>query len=219
MKTMFFLLIIPVLLYAQTGNDELINPKELIPDLIIDLRYNTDDHQFLNLPTGNITLPKFYTTDECLVVLAGALQLKVAQDTLRNIRVHNGQFYPKGIGVKIWDAYRPRAVQYLFWEIYPNSTYIANPASGSKHNRGGAIDLTLVNLETGEELAMPTEFDDFSTNASHGYMNLPPDVLANRTLLRSIMTQVAGFNDYYYEWWHYEVFDAGNYPLRDFQLK
>jgi len=137
----------------------------------------------------------------------------------RKIRFHDGQSYPNGIGIKIWDAYRPRAVQFLFWEIYPNPTYIANPTSGSKHNRGGAIDLTLIDLNTGIELDMPTAFDDFSNVASHGYTNLPPNVIANRNLLRSIMTQVAGFNEYYYEWWHYEVFGAGNLPLRDFQLK
>lgn len=219
MKILLPLFILPFYLCAQTADDELVNPKELIPDIVIDLRYNSTDHQFLNLPSGNLALPKFYTTDECLFVLKGVMQLKTAQDTLRRIRTHNGNSYPNGIGIKIWDAYRPRAVQFLFWEIFPNSTYIAEPNAGSKHNRGGAIDLTLVDLATGEELAMPTAFDDFSDRASHGYNDLPDDVLANRSLLESILTGIAGFNQYYYEWWHYEIVGANDLPLRDFQLK
>lgn len=219
MRKILFLYMITILVFAQNGDDELINPKELIPDLVIDLRYNADNHKFLNLPDGNMDLPKFYTANECLVLLKAAQELKVAQDTLRNIRTHNNKSYPNGIGVKVWDAYRPRAVQYLFWEIFPNGTYIANPATGSKHNRGGAIDLTLIDLSTGEELQMPTEFDDFSDKASHNYTNLPAESLANRALLKSIMTQVASFNYYSAEWWHYEVAGASNYPLCDFQLK
>jgi D-alanyl-D-alanine dipeptidase len=219
MNKLLLILFLPLLVLAQNGDDELINPKELIPDLVVDLRYNSNDHKFLNLPDGDIDLPKFYTANECLVLLVAAKGLKIAQDTLRNIRTHNNKSYPYGIGLKVWDAYRPRAVQYLFWEIYPNGTYIANPATGSKHNRGGAVDVTLIDLSNGEELQMPTEFDDFSDTASHNYTNLPSEVLANRTLLKSIMTEIANFNLYSAEWWHYEVTGASNYPLRDFQLK
>ena len=203
----------------QTGDDELVNPKELIPDIVIDLRYSAADHQFRNLPTGNMLLPKFYTANESLVLLKAANLLKIAQDSLRKIRTHNGINYPQGIGIKIWDGYRPRAVQYLFWEIYPNSTYIADPNSGSKHNRGGAVDLTLIDLATGEELKMPTLFDDFSLAASHSYNNLSATVLANRQLLKDVMINVAGFVIYDSEWWHYEVPGASGYPLLDFQMK
>lgn len=219
-KLLLIALLFPLLtVFAQDGEDELINPKDLIPDIVIDLKYATSDHKFLNLPEGDILLPKFYTANECLLLAKAVKMLKVAQDTLRNIREHYGKSYPNGIGIKIWDGYRPRAVQYLFWEIYPNSTYIANPASGSKHNRGGAIDLTLIDLATGEELKMPTAFDDFSITASHSFTNLPPEIIANRTLLRTIMTQVAGLILYDAEWWHYEIPGATNYPLLDFQMK
>lgn len=209
----------PFLCFAQSGDDQLVNPQELIPDIVIDLRYSTPEHKFLNLPDGDLNLPKLYTCNECLLLLKTVKALQIAQDSLRNIRYHNGKNYPKGIGIKIWDGYRPRAVQYLFWEIYPNSKYIANPNSGSKHNRGGAVDLTLIDLASGEELAMPTAFDDFSDQASHGYSDLPADVLANRALLKSIMTEVAGLYAYDAEWWHYEVEGAKDYPLLDFQLK
>jgi D-alanyl-D-alanine dipeptidase len=219
MRKIMLLLLLPVLLHAQTGNNELVNPKDFIHDIVIDMRYSSTDHVFRNLPSGNIQLPKFYTANECLMVRSGVEKLKIAQDTLRNIRFHNGHSYPEGIGIKIWDAYRPRAVQYLLFEIYPNPAYVADPNTGSKHNRGGAIDLTLVDLATGEELVMPTPFDDFSIAASQGYMNLSANQIANRELLFDIMVNVAGFNYYSAEWWHYEVPGAGALPLLDFQMK
>ncbi len=219
MKYFLFLALLPVVLAGQSSELEFVNPKELIPDIVIDLRYSSADHSFLNLPEGDLKLPKFYSANECLLVYDAVLRLKSAQDSLRNIRSFDGREFPQGIGIKIWDGYRPRAVQYLFWEIYPNSTYIANPNSGSRHNRGGAVDLTLIDLASGAELDMPTAFDDFSTTASHSYTNLPEVVLHNRELLRSVMTTVAGFEAYDSEWWHYQTPGSGDLPLRDFQLK
>lgn len=219
-KVLFLFLLFPFVYSAgQEADNELVNPKDLIPDIIIDLKYASSDHKFRNLPEGDLALPKFYTSNECLVLSIAAKMLKTAQDSLRNIREFNGKSYPKGIGLKIWDGYRPRSVQYLFWDIYPNATYIANPENGSKHNRGGAVDLTLVDLDTGIELRMPTAFDDFSEKASHSYNSLPSDILINRALLKSVMSQVAGMVIYDAEWWHYEVPGAGNYPLLDFQMK
>lgn len=221
MKKLFLLLFLPFIIFAQDGEGELVNPKDIIHDIVIDLRYRTTEHKFLNLPEGDMSLPKFYTANECLMVLKGVMQLKIAQDSLRNIKKHNGKSYPKGIGIKIWDAYRPRSVQYLFWDIYPNGTYIANPANGSKHNRGGAVDLTLVDLATGEELLMPTRFDDFSDRASQNFSEslLTNEQVENRKLLRNIMVNVAGLGMYSGEWWHYEVQGAGSLPLLDFQMK
>ncbi len=218
-KILYLIFLITNIGFSQSALDELINPKEIIPDIQIELKYNTANHRFLNLPNGNITLPKFYTTNECLLLIKAVNQLKIAQDTLRKITSYNGISYPQGIGIKIWDGYRPRAVQYLLFEIYPNPVYIADPTTGSKHNRGGAVDLTLIDLATGQELAMPTPFDDFSEQASHSYTNLAPNIIANRTLLKNIMTQVAGFALYDAEWWHYEVSGANTFPLLDFQMK
>ena len=220
-KLLISVLLLPFsLAFGQDGEDELVNPKDLIPDIVIDLKYSTSDHKFLNLPEGDILLPKFYTANECLLLLKAVKLLKIAQDSLRKIRDFNDKLYPNGIGIKIWDGYRPLAVQYLFWEIYPNPVYIANPATGSKHNRGGAVDMTLVDLATGTELNMPTLFDDFSVKASHSYIGyLSTEVLNNRALLKSIMAEVAGMLIYDAEWWHYEIPGASNYPLLDFQMK
>jgi D-alanyl-D-alanine dipeptidase len=219
-RLLFFLSFFPFLYcLAQAAEDELINPKDLIPDIVIDLKYSTSDHKFLNLPEGDLPLPNFYTANECLLLSKAVKLLKIAQDSLKKIRNFNGKNYSKGIGLKIWDGYRPLSVQYLFWEIYPNPTYIANPTNGSKHNRGGAVDLTLIDLSTGNELRMPTQFDDFSEKASQSYNALPQEILNNRALLRNIMSLVAGMVIYDAEWWHYEVPAASNYPLLDFQMK
>lgn len=214
------LMFLPVLLYGQSGLDELVNPKDLIPDIVIDLRYSTPNHKFLNIPNkGDIQLPKFYTCNESLVLLKLANALKLAQDHLRTVTTHNNKQYPRGIGLKIWDGYRPRAVQYLFFEIYPNPVYIADPASGSMHNRGGAVDVTLIDLATGKELEMPTKFDDFSTDASVSNNDLPQEIINNRDLLFNTMTNIAHLKSYSAEWWHYNLNDAGSYPLQDFQMK
>ncbi len=203
-------LIAPVLLFAQSAADELVNIKELIPDIVLDLKYSTID---------NFTGQKLYTTNECLMSHGAIKHIILVQDSLKRISHHNGKSYPKGIGIKVWDAYRPRAVQYLMWEIFPNPTYVANPSSGSVHNRGGAIDLTLVDLSTGEELEMPTEFDYFGEEAWHGYSDLPPDAIANRQLLYDMMTNIAGFEIYSNEWWHYTWTPSKAFPLQDFQMK
>ncbi len=195
---------------AQTAREELVPVKQLIPDIAMDLKYNTTD---------NFTHQKLYTIDEAYLALGAVLKLKIVQDSLRKITSHNGISYPRGIGLKIYDAYRPRAVQYLMFEIFPNPIYVADPASGSVHNRGGAIDVSLIDYATGAELQMPTVFDWFGEEASHDYTNLPANVIANRLLLKTMMTQVGGFTLYTSEWWHYTYSPASGYPLLDFQMK
>ena len=121
MKRLLLLFFITAsIIKGQGALDEMVNPKELIPDIVIDLRYSSADHKFRNLPNGDVPLPKMYTANECLVLLKAANMLKIAQDSLRKIRTHNGISYPQGIGIKIWDGYRPRAVQYLLFAVYPN---------------------------------------------------------------------------------------------------
>jgi len=186
---------------AQTADDELVNIKHLIPDIGLDLKYNTVD---------NFCDQKLYTTDECLVIHGAARRLQVVQDSLRAL----------GLGLKVYDAYRPRSVQYLMFEIFPNPIYVADPASGSVHNRGGAVDVSLVDGITGLELNMPTEFDDFSNMAHHGWTTgLTAEQIANRELLMDMMTRVGGFDMYSAEWWHYTLPGSGTYPLLDFQLR
>ena len=209
MKTalLIVLLMLPAALAAQTGGDELVNIKELIPDIVLDIKYNTTDN-FVTTYSG--APQKLYTTDECLVARVVADRLILIQDSLRN----------RGLSLKLFDAYRPRAVQWLMWETLPPEyqSFVANPATGSHHNRGAAVDITLVDRASGAELNMGTPFDFFGPEAAITYTGFPPDVLANRYLLRDMMYW-QGFTIYEAEWWHYQHSAATSFPLVDYQLK
>lgn len=207
---LIFLLILTKFSYAQSAVDEIIPIRELIPDIGIDIRYAS---------INNFTHQKLYSVGEAYLSIGAIQKLMLVHDSLKQIREFNGVNYPKGIGLKVYDGYRPRAVQYLMFEIFPNPTYVADPNSGSIHNRGGAVDVSLINMENGEELQMPTEFDWFGPEASHSYNNLPSNVIANRTLLYNMMVQVGGFIPYDAEWWHYTISGASSLPLLDFQMK
>ncbi|AWO00433.1 hypothetical protein DLD77_01275 [Chitinophaga alhagiae] len=121
---------------------------------------------------------------------------------------------PMGLGLKIFDGYRPYRVTEKMWEIVPDDRYAADPKTGSGHNRGVAVDLTLIYLKTGQELPMPTPYDDFTEKAHHDYMDLDPEVLENRTLLRSLM-EAHGFVALETEWWHYYLKNPSRFPLMD----
>ena len=96
----------------------------------------------------------------------------------------------------------------------PDERYVANPAKGSRHNRGAAVDLTLIRLSDGRELPMPTPFDDFSERAGRDYPDLPAEVIRNRDLLRRVMEK-HGFIALPTEWWHFDDVDWRNYPVTD----
>ena len=198
---LFLLFLLPMSLHSQSSDAELVNVKELIPDIVLDLKYST---------VVNFTSQKLYTTNECLLARGMVNRLAVVQDSLRM----------RGLGLKIYDGYRPRAVQYLMFEIYPDPTFVADPATGSKHNRGAAVDLTLIDLATGAELSMPTVFDYFGDAAAHGWtIGLSAEQIANRQLLLSMMVNVGGLTSLASEWWHYEHGPSMSNPLYDFQMK
>ncbi len=125
---------------------------------------------------------------------------------------------PRGIGLKVFDAYRPYRVTEAMWEPIKNPDYVADPAKGSRHNRGAAVDLTLIDLRTGAELAMPTPYDDFTPRAAHAFADLPPDALANRAMLREVMTK-HGFEPLPSEWWHYDFKGWERFELMDVGLE
>ena len=121
--------------------------------------------------------------------------------------------YAKNLGykIKIFDAFRPSEAQRLLWNHTPDPKFLADPRHGSPHSRGVAIDLTLID-ENGQELEMGTEFDAFSPRSHHGNLDIPTSAQYNRYLLMGIMT-TAGWDFYGYEWWHYQLHNAKNYPL------
>ena len=161
-----------------------------VPQIVIDLKYATKN---------NFTHHLLYTSATALTRLSTAQALKKINAELNEI----------GLGLKVFDAYRPYRITKKMWKLVHDERYTANPSKGSGHNRGAAVDLTLIKLSTKEELPMPTGFDDFSQKAHHDYMNLSIEVLNNRKLLKATMEKY-GFVSLSTEWWHYSLPDASN---------
>lgn len=174
---------------------DLVELNRVIPTICLQIRYATTD---------NFTHHKVYDSARCFLRRGTALKLKGVQDELR----------AKGLGLKVWDGYRPLSVQKIFWALVPDERYVANPATGSRHNRGAALDLTLVHLENCGELKMPTPHDDLSLRAHRDYMNLPQEAIDNRKMLEDVMTR-HGFIGLPTEWWHFDDSDWKRYPVMD----
>ena len=164
--------------------DKFVNIKTLSPEILLDMKYATADN-FL----GQVV----YDCAECYLRKATAQALVAAQK----------DFVARGYSLKLFDCYRPLSVQKKMWKILPGTHYVANPAKGSKHNRGAAVDLTLVEMATGKEVDMGTPFDTFSPKAHHSYTDLPKEVLVHRQLLKEVLGK-HNFKPIFSEWWHYE---------------
>lgn len=108
-----------------------------------------------------------------------------------------------GLGLKIWDGFRPMPAQWKFWELVPDERYVSDPRKGGRHTRGTAVDLTLITGD-GQELPMPSPFDDFSEKAHRNYMGATSEEIANRELLQKVMEK-HGFIGYASEWWHFDL--------------
>lgn len=120
---------------------------------------------------------------------------------------------PMGWRFKIFDAFRPSEAQWVLWNHTPDPEFLADPRRGSAHSRGVAIDLTLVDAKTGEELDMGTAFDAFTPLSHHANTEVSAEAQRNRFLLLGLMS-AAGWDFYKNEWWHYQLFNArANYPL------
>lgn len=122
------------------------------------------------------------------------------------------------LGIKVFDAYRPYSVSKAFWEIVKDERYVANPIRGSNHNRGTAIDLTIIDIKTGQELNMGTGFDNFTDTAHHSFTHLSGDVLKNRSLLKSVMER-NGFKALDTEWWHYTYQNDMQFEVLDIPFR
>lgn len=160
--------------------------------ILLDIKYATADN-FLGKP--------LYSQAKAYLRKSVAQKLNRVQQALEK----------QGLGLKIWDAYRPLSVQYKLWELVPDERYVADPQKGSAHNRGAAVDVTLVDAQ-GHELAMPTAFDDFTERAHLDYIDLPFEVRAHRALLMDAM-RAQGFEPLKTEWWHYNDSDAESFEL------
>ena len=165
-------------------------------DFEYDLRYATEN---------NFLKEKVYNCAECYT------RVKTAKALIKA----NNDFIKQGYKIKFYDCYRPNSVQYKMWEIVPNPQYVANPVKGSIHNKGGAVDITLVTL-SGDELDMGTDFDFFGKKAYHDNTDLPKEILKNRKVLKETMEKY-GFWSVRTEWWHYNLSSASNDRIADFK--
>jgi len=170
---------------------DLVDLAAVDPTIRIDIRYATSD---------NFTGVAVYPVARCLLRRNAAERLARVQSRLR----------ADGLGLLVWDCYRPFAVQERFWALVPDERYVARPerrggrpVAGSKHNRGAAVDVTLVDAG-GAALAMPTGFDDFTERAHRGAPGVPPEARANAERLEAAMAS-EGFEPLPTEWWHFDA--------------
>lgn len=169
-------------LQESISDTTFVNLKAYSQDFVYDMKYATAEN-FLKAPV--------YDCAECY------LRLK----TVKALIEANKVFISNGYRIKIFDCYRPLDIQKKMWAIVSNPKYVADPTKGSIHNRGGAVDLTLVD-ENGVALDMGTDFDFFGPEAAHGYKQLSSEVKRNRKLLKKVMEQ-SQFKAFDSEWWHY----------------
>lgn len=133
--------------------------------------------------------------------------------TVKKLAAVAAEMEVKGLGLLIWDGYRPVYAQAKLYEVCPDPTYVSPPGVGNQnHCRGRAVDLTLYDLKTGKPIEMPTGFDDFSVYADRDYSDVSEEAAANARLLEEAM-QRSGFKGYSAEWWHYN--DTDDYPVEE----
>jgi D-alanyl-D-alanine dipeptidase len=149
----------------------------------VDIKYATKD---------NFTKKQIYPCGKCYLRAPAAQAIKKANEILK--KKYN-------YSLKMFDCYRPRPAQQRLWDAVPNADYVTPPSKGSMHNRGLAVDLTIVD-DNGKDLDMGTPYDFFGIEAHTDNMSLPKKVLENRKLLTSVMKEV-GFNGIRTEWWHF----------------
>ena len=180
------------------SSTDLVDVQKTIPGIVLDIRYAT---------TNNFTGQQLYPFSKCYLRRTSAEKLRAAQAELATM----------GYGLKIFDGYRPLSVQWKMWEVFPQPGYVADPRKGSRHNRGAAVDVTLIRLSDGTELPMPTPYDDFTEKAHRKFNDLPEDVIRNRELLEQVLTK-HGFVGLYTEWWHFDDKDWRKYPIMDIAI-
>ncbi len=217
-RSLIFLLFLPLIvsgqykyglkptLYADymnslpaTPQNELVNLEKFIPQLVLDIRYAT---------ANNFTREKIYS-------LAKAYARKPVAEALLRAQT---EFKKHGVCIKVFDAYRPYSATVTFYEVYRDTTYVASPYRGSRHNRGCAIDMTLIDLKSGKELSMPTEYDSFRKEAWPTTPVSDPVIKKNRDLIILIMSK-HGFKVNSSEWWHFDFIGWKKFDVLDISFE
>lgn len=170
---------------------------KLDPTIKLDIKYATADNF-----VGQVVYPA-----------ARAFLQPVAAHAVASV---HAQLSQRGRGLVIFDGYRPWSITKLFWEVVTEAErkFVADPATGSKHNRGCAVDLSMFDLATGCELSMPSGFDEFNEKASPDFQGGTAQQRSARDELRSLM-EAAGFLVNPKEWWHFDHVDWEQYPILD----
>ncbi len=180
-------------------DNELVNLEKFIPGLLLEIGYAT---------TNNFTGTKIYT-------LARAYARKPVAEALKKIQA---DLKKQGLELKIFDGYRPYSATVMFYETYHDTTYVASPYKGSRHNRGCALDLTIIDSKTGKELQMPTEWDSFKKEAWPTTPVADPVIRKNRKTLIDAMEK-HGFKVNASEWWHFDFVGWQKFAVMDIDFE
>jgi D-alanyl-D-alanine dipeptidase len=185
---------------AINPEKELVDLEKFIPGIVLDIRYAT---------ATNFTKKKVYGLAKAYARRPVAEALKQAQE----------EFNKMGLGIKIYDSYRPYSATVKFYELMKgDTTYVASPYHGSRHNRGCAVDMTIVNLKTGKELDMPTPYDAMQKESWPSTPLSDPRISKNRNILISTMEK-NGFNVYVTEWWHFDFTGWEKFDVMDIDFE
>jgi len=210
LAVLLLLAILSALLYAQDAppkeagtfrQPDLVELVKLDSTIRLDIRYATKN---------NFTGRAVYKEPRAFLQRPAAEAL---------VRVHNA-LKSQGYGLVIFDGYRPWKVTKIFWDITPveKREFVADPAKGSRHNRGCAVDLTMYELQTGKQVRMPSEYDEMTERSHINYQCATPEARRLRDMLRAAM-EAEGFNVYEPEWWHYDYKDWRSYPILNISFK
>jgi zinc D-Ala-D-Ala dipeptidase len=172
----------------------MVDIRTVNPNIRLDIRYAT---------TNNFLKKKLYPVARCILRLSVAQRLSRVQENLQKI----------GLGLKVYDCYRPLSVSKQMWAVKPDPRYVANPVRGSNHNRGASVDLTIVD-RNGKELEMPTGFDNFTEKAHRDYQGGSAASRKNSALLERVM-KAQGFMSISTEWWHFDAEDWEKFAIFD----
>jgi len=167
----------------EPTEDSFVKVSDYIPDLVVDLRYGTEN---------NFTGKVIYVSDT----------LWLRYGTVKKLIQVQAELAEQELYLKVWDGFRPPSAQWKLWDICPDPTYVSDPNKGfSSHSRGNTVDITLVDA-LGNEVTMPTDFDDFSKLADRDYSDCSAEAAQNAVMLEEIMKKY-GFRPYSGEWWHF----------------
>jgi len=182
---------------ADFKKTDLVELIKFVPNIKLDIRYAT---------ANNFTHRPVYTEARAFLQRPAAAALVKAAQALK----------PMGYGLLVFDGYRPWSVTKIFWDITPDSNkrFVANPKTGSRHNRGCAVDLSLYDLKTGKEIQMTGAYDEMTERSYPTYTGGTAQQRKIRDLLRSVM-EAQGFKVNEFEWWHFDYKDWPHYTITD----